>query len=381
LAPEAPHFPSCHHQYLVMAASFGICAINHGPRTTRIQPMATADPSHELVREAYDCAYASEGAATRDARGAAARRKLSKSVGAKMYQVDSKVREAILAHNENNRLAVEKGSCVDLPYLEELVNSMRDYQTRLLHSDKRMGERQQRKLLDKLMERTEKRMKDANTDLIATNLGATKVQRKPSADWHILSGTNDSTEYLAYKSKRTNPLGQAANYGMVIVCLDETSKKKKGADDDGSRDILSIMQHAHYVQNMLVYTSLECLHNIEFANELLLRLQQKETEHRTPLSDSACMLLREQLYDLEADLQDFAESHGRNTAERTGKGFDNYELKGSITDQTEELLTELFRASEQLKDLLKSIGKATKDLGKVGQPTEAGIAPSAPTQT
>lgn len=347
-----------------MATAFGMPP---GPKTTRIQPMAIADPSRELVREAYDNPYASKGASTRDVRGAEARRKLSKSVGAKMYQVDSKVREAILAHNENNRLAVEKGTCVDLPYLEDLVNSMRAYQTRLLHSDKRMGERQQRKLLDKLLERTEKRMKDANTDLIATILGATRVQRKPSADWHILSGTNEFTEYMAYKSKRSNLLGQAANYGMVIVCLDDSKKKKKGPmlqTLEESRDILSIMQHAHYVQNMLVYTSLECLHNIEFANELLLRLQQKETEYRTPLQNSACTQLRDELYDLEADLQDFAESDGKNTATRAGKGFDNYELKGCITDQTEMLLTGLLRASDKLKDLLKTIAKATKDLGK-----------------
>jgi len=350
-------------------------------RTTAIAPMANGVT--DLDPHAYEGADVIPG----EDRNASARRRLSRKIGKSMYTTDSKVRDAILAHNENNGRAVEGGTCEDLPYLEALVESMRNYQTRLLKSGN-LGESQKRKLLNELMTVTEKRMTAANSDLVQTALSATQVQRKPSADWHILTGMVGHDEYYTYKSKTNFPNGEASKYGTVMVCNKEVkavatvtkastkAEKKKAAKkvakgkpavvkkeepEEPAKEILAIYQNSHYLQNMLVYTGLECVHSIDFANQMLLRLQQKETECRIGLLESKCSALRDQLMDMEDDLFEFSEQHGKNSATKIGNGLVNFQLEGEIVRNPELLVNTLMGVSEQLKELLKAISQAMKD--------------------
>lgn len=350
------------------------------PRTTIIKPMAEDPDERDLHSEVHHSQAYLEAvvARSRDKRGAAAKLRLAQRVGAQVSAVDNKAAQLVRAHNEMNRLAVEQGRVQDLPYLEELVNSMRGSQSCMPDVHGRLGRagaRQQRRILDALMKQTEKRNESALTDLIAKVCGSSKVQRKPSAEWYIIGGTNgdEATEYLLYKSKSKNELGQAYDYGFVIVCYDtgpggSSSCGSGGAAESSGRlhrSILSIMQRAKYIESMLLYTCLECLQNFDLANELLLRLQQKEFEERANISTSRHMQFREQLMDLEDELHAFAEDQGTNAALKTGEGVTSFELNGALTQIPEQLLTVILQISETVQALLKSIGQALRPASSV----------------
>lgn len=359
-------------------AASGASAAAPKQRTTRIRPMAEDPDERDLHNEVHHSQADVEAviARARDKRGAAAKLRLAQRVGAQVSAVDNKAAQLVRAHNEMNRLAVEQGRVQDLPYLEELVNSMRGSQSHMPDVHGRLGRagaRQQRRILDALMKQTERRNESALTDLIAKVCSSSRVQRKPSSEWHIISGTNgeEATEYLLYKSKSKNALGQAFDYGFVIVCYDTenaaTGGSPSGASSspasDGScvhRSILSIMQRAKYIESMLLYTCLECLQNFDLANELLLRLQQKEFEERADIGTSRHMSFREALMDLEDELHAFAEDQGSNTAVKTGEGVTSFELHGALSQNAEELVAVLLNLSETLQALLKSIGQALR---------------------
>jgi len=287
----------------------------------------------------------------KDRRGAAAKLRLAQRTQAQVAAVDRKAAQLVRAHNEVNRMAVERGRVQDLPYLEELVDSMRSECSPLGGK----GARQQRKLLEELMRDTEARNTGALTDLIAKVCGCSKVQRKPSADWHILSGVHEATEYILYKSKAKDALGYACEYGFVIVCHNNPP-----VDGSARRGILSVMQRGEYLESMLIYTCLECLLNFELASELLLRLQQREREHRTEIANSKHAQLLETLMDLEDELAAFGETHGASSAIKRGEGMTSFEIKGPLSETPEPLMAALLGIAESLQALLRTIGQALK---------------------
>jgi len=320
-------------------------------RTTRIRPMAQ-DPGVEEPQRHYS-RQELEAVASRakDRRGAAAKLRLAQRTQAQVAAVDRKAAQLVRAHNEVNRLAVERGRVQDLPYLEELVDSMRSECSPLGGK----GARQQRKLLEELMRETEARNTGALTDLIAKVCNCSKVQRKPAANWHILSGIHEATEYILYKSKAKDALGYACDYGFVIVCHNNPP-----LDTSAKTGILSVMQRGEYLESMLIYTCLECLLNFQLASELLLRLQQRERDDRTELANSKHAQLLETLMDLEDELAAFGDTHGASSAVKRGEGVTSFEIKGSLSETPEPLMAALLSIAESLQALLRSIGQALK---------------------
>merc|ERR1712232_888461 len=195
----------------------------------------------------------------------------------------------------------------------------------------------------------------ALTDLISKVCSCSKVRRKPAADWFILSGLSEATEYILYKSKAKDALGHARDYGFVIVCHNKTP-----ADGSTSRGILSVMQRCEYIESMLIYTCLECLLNFELAGDLLIRVQQREHEEKADISRSQHNTLLEMMMELEEELVALAETHGASTAIRRGEGMTSFEIKGPLSETPERLMTPLLSISESLQALLRSIGQALK---------------------
>jgi hypothetical protein len=311
------------------------------------QDPGVEEPQRHYSRQELE----SVAARAKDRRGAAAKLRLAQRAQAQVAAVDRKAAQLVRAHNEVNRLAVERGRVQDLPYLEDLVDSMRSKCSPLGGK----GARQQRKLLEELMRETEARNTGALTDLIAKACSCSKVQRKPAADWHILSGVNEATEYILYKSKAKDSLGYACDYGFVIVC-----HNKNPTDNAHPRGILSVMQRGEYLESMLIYTCLECLLNFELASELLMRVQQREHEEKTDIASSKHGQLLEALMDLEDELAAFAESHGESKAVKRGEGMTSFELKGALSETPEPLMAALLGISESLQALLRAIGQALK---------------------
>lgn len=317
---------------------------------TRIRPMAQ-DPGEVQTQQIYSCQELEAAASgAKDKRGAAAKLRLAQRAQAQVAAVDRKAAELVRTHNEVNRLAVERGRMQDLPYLEELVDSMRSKSSPLGGK----GARQQRKLLEELMRETERRNSGALTDLISKVCNCSHVKRKQAADWFILSGLNEATEYILYKSKAKDPQGNANDYGFVIVC------HNKIPDASRSQAILSIMQRGEYVEAMLIFTCLECLQNFELANLLLVRVQQREHEERVEYSASKHSSLLNNLLDLEDDLAAFAETNGASKAVKRGQGMTSFELQGPISQSPEPVLSLVLAIAESTTQLLKSIGEALK---------------------
>jgi len=300
----------------------------------------------------------------RDQRGAAARLKLARKVGSQVQSIDKSVLQMIKFHNESNQMAVDQG-VPDLPYLEELVDTMRSYQQELLLGGKGSfrdkGARQQSLLLAAMMKETERRNRDAHTNIIAKVCAASKVQRKPSSGWHIISGTHKSDAYLAYKCKKKNRLGQAENYGLVIICYDDAKESMSGGS---SKHILSIMQRADYTTSMLVYTCLECLQNMQLSNLLLRQLQQLEVTNKVPIGSSKHIALRECLMDIECQLHTVAKDYGRNRAVKCGHSITAYDLEGLLAQDPAPVMQALFATSQQLREQLLAVGSALKELKK-----------------
>lgn len=287
----------------------------------------------------------------KDKRGAAAKLRLAQGAREQMAAVDRKAAQLVRTHNEVNRLAVERGGVPDLPYLEEMVDSMRTKHSPLGGK----GARQQRKMVQELMRETEVRNTGSLTDLIIKACNCSKVKRKPASQWFVLSGLSDATEYILYKSKAKDILGNAVDYGFVIVCHD-----KPPADGNRDNGILSVMQRGEYLEAMLIYTCLELLLNFELASELLVRLQKREREERIDMASCKHGQLLESLMNLEDDLAAFAEANGTCKALKCGEGMTSFELKGPIADTPEPLISRVLHIAECLQGLLKSISQALK---------------------
>lgn len=326
----------------------------YGPReqrTTRIKPMSQDLPLEELQRHYSRQELEAVAARAKDKRGTAAKLRLAQQAQSQVAAVDRKVAQLVRTHNHTNKMAVERGRVQDLPYLEQLVDSMRSKGSPLDGK----GARQQRKMLQHLMKETEARNTGALTDLIMKACGCTKVKRKPSADWFICSALNVATEYILYKSKAKDAFGHAQDYGFVIVCYN-----KRPADDAKEEGILSVMQRGDYLEAMLIYTCLECLLNFELASELLARVQKRECDDRTDMADSKYAGMFENLMALEDDLAAFAEANGTCKALRCGDSLTSFDIKGAIADNPEPLMAAVLNISEQLQALLKSISQALR---------------------
>merc|ERR1719356_359034 len=93
-------------------------------RTTRLKPLCEdptfLEPTGRCSRHEIEAACARKGD-----RAAAAKLRLAQRVQSQCAAVDRKAAEIARTHNENNQMAVERGNVPDLPYLEELVDSMR----------------------------------------------------------------------------------------------------------------------------------------------------------------------------------------------------------------------------------------------------------------
>merc|ERR1711924_310548 len=137
-----------------------------------------------------------------------------------------------------------------------------------------------------------------------------------------------------------------------------------GPDSGKKHKILCVMQRAEYLEAMLLYTCLECLMNFELASELLIRVQQYETDQRMDLADCKHSPLLGSLMELEEELQAFADNYGENKAMKRGEGITSFDIVGPLSKTPEALMTNLFSISESVQALLRSIGQALKGPSK-----------------
>jgi len=321
-------------------------------KTSRIPPLAKPRPAVERPRRLDKSELDAMAAGAKDKRGTAAKMRLAQRAQTSQDAVDDRVGHLVRIHNEANRMAVEKGNVPDLPYLEDLVNQMRNSRP-LLHLK---GARHQSKMLNELIKDTEVRNKSALTNIIAKVAGCTKVHRKADPGWLILSGFNrtEASEYILYKSKEKNSLGDAVHYNTVLVLY------HKSLEVSGKTDTMCVMQRAEYLEAKLLYLCLECLLNFELASQLLERVQQRELENKVDMVDSKHSELVDSLMDLEADLNAFAEMQGGNEAVRKGDSITSFNLLGPISDRPAKLIPELLDITDSLQTLLRTIGQSAK---------------------
>jgi hypothetical protein len=88
----------------------------------------------------------------------------------------------------------------------------------------------------------------------------------------------------------------------MVVHDDDPTRRKIAAKAMVEPPILSVMQGAHYIQNFLLYQTLQLMGQIQLCGEMVERLVLKETSAQVPITTAQSHVLREELAAIEVDL-------------------------------------------------------------------------------
>merc|ERR1711970_1061391 len=125
-------------------------------------------------------------------------------------------------------------------------------------------------------------------------------RRRAVSHWHSTGSRHEGAEYIFFMNKRPEEDG-VIKCPCVLVCHD-------GIDKCDGDHVLAVVQNGTCTENFACYLVLDFLLNCQLADELLLRLQQKEVEKKVSLDRSTCMDVRSRLLDLEDDVHSLVTS-------------------------------------------------------------------------
>jgi len=147
-----------------------------------------------------------------------------------------------------------------------------------------------------------------------------------------------------------------------MVVRDTDKKRTAIAKKAKVTPILSIMQAAHYIQNLLVFNLLQLLAQIELATALLERLTAKETEARVPMGDAPSDKLREELNAVEDALAEFGESAlAKNKACKVAQ-TNTFDFDGPIKTDTQGISGLLDALAPQVEGVVRGASAAMREL-------------------
>ena len=81
----------------------------------------------------------------------------------------------------------------------------------------------------------------------------------------------------------------------MVVHDDDPTRRKIAAKAMVEPPILSVMQGAHYIQNFVLYQTLQLMGQIQLCGEMVERLVLKETSAQVPITTAQSHVLREEL--------------------------------------------------------------------------------------